>query len=70
MKEYLSDAILSVLGDAEKPVTSKEISKLVWEKHREVVSSMSVGKYCRELALDGHIKRRRGKWGVIYLYER
>lgn len=69
MKAYIRDAILSVLSRFDEPVSAEDIADLVWRKHGEFVSNIGAGKYCRELVLDGRVRRSRKSAGFIYLYE-
>ena len=70
MKAHVRDKILEVLETRDSPTPASIISAWIWVKYKDQVSALSVGKYCRELALDGHILRSRKGPGFIYLYEK
>ena len=70
MKAYIRDWILEALESQVEPVPASIVSTLIYRKHRERVSTLTIGLYCRQLSFDGYVRRRRGKWGEIYLYER
>ena len=69
MKAYIRDWILETLNSQPEPVPASIVSTLIYRKHKERVSALTVGLYCRLLSFDGYVFRYREDEGDIYIYE-